>query len=180
MTILFKRIKNQKKIHTIIKERWSMLDIKRLRSNKEEVKTAMKIRGEAFDLEMIDKVVALDEKRREIIAEVEALKNKRNTASQEIPKLKKAGQNADDIMAEMKKLADEIKSHDEELNKVDEEIEYILMRIPNIPHPDVPQGATDEDNLELRKWGEPSKFDFDVKAHWDIGTNLGLLDFEAA
>lgn len=180
MTILYKRIKNQKKIHTNIKERWSMLDIKRLRSNKEEVKAAMKIRGEAFDLEMIDKVVALDEKRREIIAEVETLKNKRNTASQEIPKLKKAGQNVDDIMAEMRKLADEIKSHDEELNKVDEEIEYLLMRIPNIPNPDVPQGATDEDNLELRKWGEPSKFDFDVKAHWDIGINLGILDFEAA
>jgi seryl-tRNA synthetase len=129
---------------------------------------------------MLDKVAALDDKRREIIGEVEALKNRRNTASQEIPKLKKMGQDVDGIMAEMKVLADEIKEHDEELGKVDEEIEYLLMRIPNIPHPDVPQGKTDDDNVELRKWGEPKHFDFDIKAHWDIGTNLGILDFEAA
>lgn len=157
-----------------------MLDIKRLRTNKEEVKEAMKIRGEAFDLEMIDRVVDLDERRREIIAEVESLKSRRNAASQEIPKLKKSGQNVDGIMAEMKKLSEEIKSYDEELGKVDEEIEYLLLRIPNVPHPDVPRGETDEDNVEIRKWGEPKKFDFDIKAHWDIGTNLGILDFETA
>lgn len=157
-----------------------MLDIKRLRLNKEQIKEAMKTRGEAFDLEMIDKVVDLDERRRKIILEVEGLKNKRNMKSQELQKLKKAGQNVDDIMKEMKKLGDEIKVHDEELGKVDEEIEYLLLRIPNIPHPDVPQGTADGDNVELRKWGEPKKFNFDIKAHWDIGTSLGILDFETA
>lgn len=157
-----------------------MLDVKRIRTDLEGVKNAMAIRGEAFDLDMLDKVVELDERRRQIIAEVEALKNERNTKSQEIPKLKKAGQSVDGIMAAMKELADRIKGHDEELSKVDEEIEYILLRIPNIPHPDVPRGETDNDNLELRKWGEPRKFDFDIKAHWDIGANLGILDFETA
>lgn len=157
-----------------------MLDVKRIRTDLEGVKNAMAIRGEAFDLDMLDKVVELDERRRQIIAEVEALKNERNTKSQEIPKLKKAGQSVDGIMAAMKELADRIKGHDEELSKVDEEIEYILLRIPNIPHPDVPRGETDNDNLELRKWGEPRNFDFDIKAHWDIGANLGILDFETA
>lgn len=157
-----------------------MLDVKRIRTDLEGVKKAMAIRGEAFDLDMLDKVVELDERRRQIIAEVEALKNERNTKSQEIPKLKKAGQSVDGIMAAMKELADRIKGHDEELSKVDEEIEYILLRIPNIPHPDVPRGETDNDNLELRKWGEPRNFDFDIKAHWDIGANLGILDFETA
>lgn len=157
-----------------------MLDVKRIRTDLEGVKKAMAIRGEAFDLGMLDKVVELDERRRQIIAEVEALKNERNTKSQEIPKLKKAGQSVDGIMAAMKELADRIKGHDEELSKVDEEIEYILLRIPNIPHPDVPRGETDNDNLELRKWGEPRNFDFDIKAHWDIGANLGILDFETA
>ncbi len=157
-----------------------MLDVKRIRTDLEGVKKAMAIRGEAFDLDMLDKVVELDERRRQIIAEVEALKNERNTKSQEIPKLKKAGQSVDGIMVAMKELADRIKGHDEELSKVDEEIEYILLRIPNIPHPDVPRGETDNDNLELRKWGEPRNFDFDIKAHWDIGANLGILDFETA
>lgn len=157
-----------------------MLDIKRIRTDLEGVKKAMAIRGEAFDLNMLDKVVELDERRRQIIAEVETLKNERNTKSQEIPKLKKAGQSVDGIMAEMKALADRIKGLDEELSKVDEEIEYILLRIPNVPHLDVPRGATDEDNLEIKKWGEPRSFDFDIKAHWDIGADLGILDFETA
>lgn len=157
-----------------------MLDIKRLRNKKEEVKEAMKIRGEAFDLEMIDEVVSLDEKRREVIVEAEDLKNKKNIVSQEIPKLKKAGQNVNGIIVEMKKLSDEIKAHDEELKRVDKEIEYLLLRIPNIPNQDVPQGDTEEDNVELRKWGEPKRFDFDIKPHWETGTNLKILDFETA
>lgn len=157
-----------------------MLDIKRLRNKKEEVKEAMKIRGEVFDLEMIDKVVSLDEKRRQIIIKVEELKNKKNIVSQEIPKLKKTGQNVNGIMAEMKKLSEEIKAHDEGLKRIDEEIECLMLRIPNIPNPDVPRGDTEKDNVEIRKWREPKRFDFDIKPHWDIGTNLGILDFEAA
>lgn len=157
-----------------------MLDIKRIRNDLEGVKKAMAIRGEAFDLGMLDKVVMLDEKRRSIITEVETLKSERNTKSQQIPKLKKQGQSVDEIMAEMKALADKIKGRDEELAKVDEEIEYLLMRIPNIPNPDVPMGATDEDNIEIRKWGEPKRFEHEIKAHWDLGTELKILDFETA
>ncbi|SEG10222.1 seryl-tRNA synthetase [Caloramator fervidus] len=157
-----------------------MLDIKRIRTNPEEVKEALKIRGEAFTLDMIDKVVELDERRRQILVEVEALKNKKNTASQEIARLKKEGKDAEELVNEMKELSDKIKEMDDELAKIEEEIEYLLLRIPNIPHKDVPKGETDEDNVEVRRWGEPRKFDFEPKAHWDIGVNLGILDFETA
>jgi len=157
-----------------------MIDIKRIRTNPEEVKAALSIRGKEFALEMVDKIVALDEKRRAIIADVESLKSKRNAASQQIPKMKKAGENTDAIMAEMKELAEEIKQKDEELAKVDEEIQYNILRIPNIPAADVPPGKSDAENYEMRRWGEPRKFDFEAKAHWDVGTELGILDFETA
>ncbi|SHF40029.1 serine--tRNA ligase [Caloramator proteoclasticus] len=157
-----------------------MLDLKRIRAEHEAIKEAMKIRGEAFDLEMIDKVVELDERRRSILAEVEVLKNKRNTDSQEIAKLKKAGQNADELLKEMKELSDKIKEYDAELSKVEEEINYLLLRIPNVPHKDVPKGETDADNVEIRRWGDVRQFDFEAKAHWDIGTELDILDFERA
>ncbi|WP_027309181.1 serine--tRNA ligase [Caloramator sp. ALD01] len=157
-----------------------MLDLKRIRAEHEAIKEAMKIRGEAFDLEMIDKVVELDERRRSILSEVEVLKNKRNTDSQEIAKLKKAGQNADELLKEMKELSDKIKEYDAELSKVEEEINYLLLRIPNVPHKDVPKGETDADNVEIRRWGDVRQFDFEAKAHWDIGTELDILDFERA
>lgn len=157
-----------------------MLDIKRIKANPDEAKEGMKKRNKEFAVEMIDKALEFDERRREILLEVEALKSKRNTASQEIPKLKKAGQNVDNIMADMKALADKIKELDEELAKVEVEIEYNLMRIPNIPNPKVPAGESDADNLELRKWGQPREFEFEAKGHWDVGAKLGILDFERA
>lgn len=157
-----------------------MLDLKKIRSNPEEVKKSLLNRGEDFDVSVIDKVVELDEKRRKNLVEVENLKSKRNKDSGEIPKLKKAGQNTDALMAEMKKLSDDIKNIDAEVSKIDEEIEYIMLRIPNIPNPSVPEGKSDAENVEIRKWGEPRKFDFDFKAHWDVGTGLDILDFERA
>lgn len=157
-----------------------MLDLKKIRSNPEEVKKSLLNRGEDFDVSIIDKVVELDEQRRKKLVEVENLKSKRNKDSGEIPKLKKAGQNTDALMAEMKKLSDDIKGIDAEVSKIDEEIEYIMLRIPNIPHPSVPEGKSDADNVEIRKWGEPRKFDFEFKAHWDVGTGLDILDFERA
>ncbi|KOF55662.1 seryl-tRNA synthetase [Clostridium sp. DMHC 10] len=157
-----------------------MLDLKKIRSNPEEVKKSLLNRGEDFDVSVIDRVVKLDEQRRKKLVEVENLKSKRNKDSGEIPKLKKAGQNTDALMAEMKKLSDDIKNIDAEVSKIDEEIEYIMLRIPNIPHPSVPEGKSDEDNVEIRKWGEPRKFDFEFKAHWDVGTDLNILDFERA
>ncbi|MCD3196128.1 serine--tRNA ligase [Clostridium botulinum C] len=155
-----------------------MLDLKRIRNNPEEIKNIMQNRGEDFDNKLIDDVVALDERRRQILVEVEKLKSKRNSESSQIGKLKKEGKDTSDVMAEMKKLSDEIKAFDVELNEVDEKIKYIMLRIPNIPNPNVPDGESDEDNVEIRKWGEVTKFDFESKAHWDIGVDLGILDFE--
>ncbi|MDD3223875.1 MAG: serine--tRNA ligase [Clostridium sp.] len=157
-----------------------MLDLKRIRSNPEEIKKRLTNRGEDFDLSVIDEVVKLDEERRQILVEVENLKSKKNKESGEIGKLKKEGKSVSGIMAEMKKLSDEIKVLDEKVSKIDEKIEYIMLRIPNIPNESVPEGKSDADNVEIRKWGEPRKFDFENKAHWDIGADLDILDFERA
>ncbi|KPU42990.1 serine--tRNA ligase [Oxobacter pfennigii] len=157
-----------------------MLDLKRIRSNPSEVKELMKIRGESFDLSLIDRVVELDESRRKILTEVEALKNKRNAITQEVAKLKKQQQNADDLLAESKALGEKIKEFDDQISGIDTEIETIMLTIPNIPNPTVPQGDTDDDNVEIRKWGTPRDFGFEAKAHWEIGTGLNILDFEMA
>ena len=155
-----------------------MLDIKRIRENLEDIKKAMDRRGEKeFDL---DAVVELDDQRRELLKEVEALKGEMNVEQKKIPQLMKEGkkEEAEAEKVKLKQLSDSIKGLDEKVKKVQDELQYRLLRIPNVPNPNVPQGDTDEDNVEIRKWGEPTKFDFDFKAHWDIGTNLGILDFE--
>lgn len=153
-----------------------MLDLKRIRENLEDIKNDMQRRGEKeFDLDL---VVKLDDKRRELLKEVEVMKNKLNVESKNIPQLIKEGKNVDDAKAQLKVLSDEIKALDEKVREVESEIEYNLMRIPNVPHKDVPQGTTDEDNVEIRKWGEIPNFKFDAKAHWDLGTDLDILDFE--
>ena len=153
-----------------------MLDIKRIRENLEEIKAAMQVRGEKeFDLDI---VVELDNRRRELLQEVEVMKNELNVESKKIPQLIKEGANVEEAKAKLKELSDKIKGFDEKVREVEADIEYNLMRIPNVPHPNVPQGTTDEDNVEIRTWGEPTKFDFEHKAHWDIGTNLDILDFE--
>jgi seryl-tRNA synthetase len=156
-----------------------MLDLKRIRTNTEEVKALISTRGEAFAA-YIDEIITLDEKRREVLVQVETLKSKRNQVSAEIPKLKKAGQNVESIMAEMKKVGEDIKVLDAELAEIDNKIQSILLSIPNLPNPSVPEGKSDADNVEVRKWGEPVKFDFEPKAHWDLGTNLNILDFDRA
>lgn len=155
-----------------------MLDLKRIRNNAEEIKAALGNRGEKFDVTVIDEVISLDEERRTILVEVETLKSKRNQVSAEIPKRKKAGEDVTEVMAEMKKIGETIKELDARVNEINEKIEYIMLRIPNIPNPQVPDGATDEDNIEIKKWGEPTKFNFEPKAHWDLGTDLNILDFE--
>lgn len=155
-----------------------MLDLKRIRNNPEDIKKQLVNRGEDFDLSNIDKVVALDQKRRKILVEVESLKNKRNQDSSEIAKIKRNGGNADALVSEMKEVSDKIKGYDVQLSEVNDKMEYIMLRIPNIPNPAVPEGKTDEDNVEIRRWSEPTKFNFKPKAHWDIGTDLNILDFE--
>lgn len=155
-----------------------MLDIKRIRENFEEVKSGVEKRGKGdFGLE---KVRELDVRRREMLAEVEALKNKQNVATREVPKLKKAGEDTTALFAEMKQLSARIKELDAEVGAVEDELRSTLLGVPNTPYKDVQIGADDSANVELRKWGEPREFDFEAKAHWDIGEALGILDFERA
>ena len=155
-----------------------MLDIKRIRENLDDIKKAMDRRGEKeFDL---DAVVALDDERRELLKEVEVMKGEMNIESKKIPQLIKEGKDITEDKANLKKLSDEIKSLDEKIKIVNDELEYKLLRIPNVPNKEVPQGETDEDNVEVRTWGEPTKFNFNPKAHWDLGTDLEILDFETA
>ena len=153
-----------------------MLDIKRIRSNKEEVVEALSTRRGDF---RIEKVILLDEKRREIIADVENKKAEQNRISKQVPMMKKEGKDTTEIFAQMKELSNEIKEMDEVVNDLDEKIKELLLSIPNTPDKSIPVGEDDSENEEMRTWGEPTKFDFEPKAHWDIGTDLGILDFEA-
>ena len=157
-----------------------MLDIKRIRENKEEIKDLMRNRGESIDLTDFDKVVDLDEERRVTLVEVEAAKAKKNQVSAMIPQRKKAGEDVTDVMNEMKELGETIKDLDNKVKEIDAKIEYIMLRLPNIPHASVPDGNTDDDNVEMKKWGEIRNFGFAPKAHWDLGTDLDILDFERA
>ncbi|MDN5300168.1 MAG: seryl-tRNA synthetase [Clostridiales bacterium] len=155
-----------------------MLDLKRIRNDYEEVERLVKLRGKGdYDL---PKVKALDEKRRSLLVEVEEMKSNQNKISKEIPKMKKAGEDTTAIFDEMKKLSEAIKAIDSDVKDVDEALMSILMGIPNTVHPDTPVGEDDQDNLEIRKWGTPKNFEFEAKAHWDIGTALDILDFERA
>ncbi len=155
-----------------------MLDIKRLREDFDNVKAAVERRGKGdFG---IDNVKILDEKRRSILAEVEQMKNLQKTESKKIPQMKKAGEDTTALMQEMKELSDKIKVLDDQVSEVEAELKTTLLNVPNTPHPSVPEGKDDSDNVQLRKWGEPTSFDFEPKAHWDIGENLDILDFERA
>lgn len=155
-----------------------MLDIKKIRADFEGVKEKLSKRGE--DLTDFDKFESLDEKRRELIAKVEVLKAERNEVSQQVAVMKRNKENADDVIARMREVGDEIKRLDEELNQVENDLEYIMLRIPNIPHESVPVGDSEDDNVEVRTWGAQPEFSFEPKPHWEIGTNLNLLDFERA
>ena len=155
-----------------------MLDIKRIREDYEGVKAAVERRCKGdFGIE---NVVKFDERRREILAEVEQMKNKQNTVSKEIPKLKKAGEDTTAIMAEMKELSSKIKEMDTELAEVEAGLRDALLNVPNTPNPEVQIGEDDSANVEMRKFMEPTTFDFEAKAHWDVGTDLNILDFERA
>ena len=155
-----------------------MLDIKRIREDYEGVKAAVESRGHGdFGLSLIPE---LDGKRRAMLAEVEAMKNKQNVVSKEIPKLKKAGQDASAVMAEMKELSAKIKEMSEELTQIEADLQNALLNVPNTPCAEVAVGESDADNVEVKKFMEPTKFDFEPKAHWDIGQDLDILDFERA
>ena len=154
-----------------------MLDIRRIRKNPEEVISALEKRHGNYP---IDEVLKLDEERRSILTKVEEMKARQNTMSKEIPKLKKEGKDASSILDEMKTLSENIKELDVKVKEIDIELKDLLLHIPNTPHESVVEGKSDEDNVEIRKWMEPTKFEFEPKAHWDLGVDLDILDFERA
>ena len=154
-----------------------MLDIKRIREDFEGVKKALEKRGKKYDLESF---LTLDEKRRNLLQQVEELKNKQNTTSKKVPILKKEGKDNTNLMAEMKELSEKIKGLDNNVREVDEEIKTLLYSIPNTPNEKVPVGLDDTENEEIRKWGEPRKFQFEPKPHWDLGEAHDILDFSRA
>ena len=150
-----------------------MLDIKFVRENIDAVKTMLSNRHNKLSL---DGFVDLEKKRREVLAETETLKAQRNTVSKQIGAMKKSGENADAMVAEMQAVGEKIAKLDAELKEIDGQLQDIMLSIPNMPKEDVPYGVDDSDNPEVRKHGEPTKFDFEPKAHWDIGEALDILD----
>jgi len=154
-----------------------MLDIKLIRQEPEKVKAALARRKEE---DKIDELLALDSQRRDALYEAEQLKSKQNAVSKQIPQIKKEGGDVAPIFEEMKKLSEEIKALDAKVRELEESIDAMMLRIPNIPNDTVPDGDTDEDNVEIRKFSEPTKFDFEPQAHWDLGEKLDILDFGKA
>lgn len=154
-----------------------MLDIRRIRQNPEEVKNLLARRHGDFP---IDQVLELDEERRKTLNQVEQMKARQNAVSKEIPRLKKEGKDATEVLKEMKELSTQIGDLDAKVKELDEKIKGLLLEIPNTPNKDVVEGKSDEDNVEIRRHGEPRKFDFEPKAHWDLGPDLDILDFERA
>ncbi|MDG0808992.1 serine--tRNA ligase [Cohnella rhizosphaerae] len=155
-----------------------MIDIKLLRADYGKVADALKKRGASEEL--IAAFPAIDARRRELQTESDNLKNRRNVVSQEVAKLKKSGGDADGLIAEMKEVGDRIKQIDEELRGLEAESDAMLLAVPNIPNESVPVGASEADNVEVRRVGEPVSLGFEPKAHWEIAEGLGILDFEAA
>jgi len=152
-----------------------MLDLRFIRENPEVVEESMKKRNMESP---ITKFKGLDDKRRDLLYEAEQLKHKRNVNSDKIGELKRNGEDASDLISEMQDVSAKIKDLDQEIAEVEAELNNLLLTIPNIPHKSVPVGTDEEDNKEVRKWGEPRKFKFDYKAHWDLGEKLDILDFE--
>lgn len=156
-----------------------MLDIKLIRNQTDYVKTRLADRGTSYDAD-IDAVLQRDDARRALIFDNEQLKARQNEASRQIPAMKKAGQPVDALMAQMAELSAKIKEDDARLAVLDAEITDLLARIPNLPDASVPVGANSDDNVEVRRWGQPRSFSFEPKPHWDIGRDLGILDPESA
>ncbi|MDZ7759530.1 MAG: serine--tRNA ligase [Desulfovermiculus sp.] len=154
-----------------------MLDLKFMQRQPDVIREALKARGMDLDF---DHFLTLDVKRKDIVQQVEDLRHERNQASAEVAELKKAGQDASSHISRLSVVAERIKDLDVQRKEIEQDMDALRLSIPNIPHPDVPVGATDEDNLEVKTWGTPPAFDFPPKAHWDLGPQLGGLDFERA
>src|SRR5512142_2873204 len=158
-----------------------MLDLRFVRENADAVKAGLSRRGINLDL---SEFLALDAKRRAVQQEIETLRRRRNEASEEIGRLKKAGQTADDKVAEMRAAGDTIAALENGAREVEEAQRNILLTIPNLPHASVPDGKDENDNKEIRRWspegGEPPKFSFEPKPHWDLAEYLDIIDFDRA
>jgi len=153
-----------------------MLDIKLLRSNFKDVKAKLQLRG--GDVSYIEKFEDLDLKRRELLVETESLKSRRNEVSQEISVLKREKKDAEALIVEMREVGDKIKVLDDEVRELEEQLDAILFTVPNLVCDLVPEGLTEEDNVEIRRIGEVRAFEFEPKPHWDLGVDLDILDFE--
>ncbi len=156
-----------------------MLDIRLIREDPDRVKRAMKTRNKDMDA-VVDEIIEIDRKRRELSGKRDALKAEQNAASKQIPQIKKAGGDISEIMQKMNKVKEAIKADEDELNALEQKQRQLLLEIPNVPSDTTPIGKDDSENVEIRRWGEPRQFDFDAKAHWDIGADLGILDPETA
>jgi seryl-tRNA synthetase len=150
-----------------------MLDIKKLRNEFEKTKELISRRNKNYDL---DKFLQIDKQRRQLIVKLEELKSKQNETSRIIPKLKASSENIDELLNQMKTISDTIKEIEPQVKDLDMQLEDFLLSIPNTPHESVPIGASDADNLQLRKFGEPTQFDFEPKPHWELGDKLNILD----
>ncbi|MEA3283405.1 MAG: serine--tRNA ligase [Synergistota bacterium] len=152
-----------------------MLDIKYVRDHMDEVREFLKARNHDFNP---DSILELDARRRELISEVEELKAERNAGSKKVGAAKAKGEDPTAIMERMKAIGEEIKALDQKVAEVDAGLDDLMLQVPNRPHDSVPVGVDEDDNVEIRKWGEPREFDFEPLPHWDLGENLGILDFK--
>ena len=153
-----------------------MLDIKLMRKEPERVAQAVGRRGKEIDMQPF---LTADEKHREVIAQIEELQSQRNAKSKEVGQRKRNGESADDLMAEVSAINEKIKVLDESKDALEKEVRDFVVSIPNMPADDIPDGGEDDYRVE-RVWGEPRKFDFEPKAHWDLGVDLDILDFDRA
>jgi seryl-tRNA synthetase len=154
-----------------------MLDLKLIREQPDAVQRALVTRGGA---ELVPEILAADADRRRLVTEVETLKAERNRTSEAIGQAKRRGENPEAVMARMREVSDRIKALDAEVKQVDERMEQLLVQLPNLPHPSVPVGETEDDNVETGRWGEPRRFVFEPKTHDVLGEALGILDFARA
>ena len=154
-----------------------MLEIKFVRKNLNAIQKALEARGQTADL---DTFKTCDDERRAILQELEALRHERNVVSDQIAEMKKTGEDAEDVVIRMRDVSSKIKEMDKTLSGIQEKLDSILLGLPNIPHASVPVGKDESENPVIKTVGEPPKFTFDPKPHWEIGSHLGILDFERA
>ncbi|MFZ8862428.1 MAG: serine--tRNA ligase [Thermocrinis sp.] len=154
-----------------------MLDLELLRKNPEFVKERLRLRREDYP-RLVDEALRLDEERRSILRELEALRAERNALSKEVGKRKSKGEQTAELEGKVKEIKEKIEGLEAQLSKVEEQLKSVMLSIPNIPHQSVPVGKDETENVEVRRWGVPRDFDFEPKAHYEIGEALGILDFE--